>query len=48
MYRMMICGDGRCRCVLDGGILDIFILVDCTGGPGLLYMLQVIYLGWKH
>ena len=32
MFRMMICHDGRRRCVLDDGMLDIFILMDCGGG----------------
>ena len=45
MSRMVICGDGRCRHMLDGGILGTFILVGCTGGPGLLCMLQMVYLG---
>ena len=45
MSRMMICGDGRCRHVLDGSILGTSILVGCTGGLGLLCMLQMVYLG---
>ena len=45
MFRMMICRDGRCWCVLDDGMLDRFILMDCTGGLGMLCMLWVIYLG---
>ena len=45
MSRMVICGDGRCRCLLGGGIFDTSILVVCTGGPGLLCMLQMVYLG---
>ena len=35
MFRMMICRDGRCRCVLDDDMLDMFILMDCGGGLGL-------------
>ena len=35
MFRMMVCRDGRCGCVLDDGMLDMFILVDCGGGLGL-------------
>ena len=45
MSKMMICRDGRCRRVLDGSILGTSILVVCTGGLGLLYMLQIVYLG---
>ena len=31
MFRMMIC----CGSVLDDGMLDMFILMDCGGGLGL-------------
>ena len=42
MFRMMICHDGRCGCVLDDGMLDMFyfdglwrwtgIVIYVTGG----------------
>ena len=35
MSRMLIYGDGRCGCVLDDDMLDMFILMDCGGGLGL-------------
>ena len=35
MFRNVICCDGCSGCVLDDGMLDMSILVDCGGGLGL-------------
>ena len=42
MFRMTVCRDGRCGCVFGDGMLDMFIVMGCGGGLGLMYMLQVV------
>ena len=47
MFRMMICRDGRCGCVLDDGMLDMFILRDLWRWTGIVVYVTGGIIGVK-